>query len=74
MDAVSFSDIVIVSCGTLSPELNHLRETGFLDVRQVLYTTPGLHETPRELESQLLKQIAKAKGTANKVIGFCWRE
>jgi hypothetical protein len=33
MDAVSFSDIVIVSCGTLSPELNHLRETGFLDVR-----------------------------------------
>jgi hypothetical protein len=68
MDSISFSDIVIVSCGTLSPELNHLREVGFLNARQILYTTPGLHETPRELERQLLKQIAKAKEMANKVI------
>jgi hypothetical protein len=30
MDNISFSDIAIVSCGTLSLELNHLRETGFL--------------------------------------------
>jgi hypothetical protein len=68
MDSISFSDIVIVSCGTLSPELNHLREVGFLNARQILYTAPGLHETPRELERQLLKQIAKAKEMANKVI------
>jgi len=68
MDSISFSDIAIVSCGTLSPELNYLRETGFLNARQILYTTPGLHETPRELERQLLKQITKAKEMANKVI------
>jgi hypothetical protein len=68
MDSISFSDIVIVSCGTLSLELNHLREVGFLNARQILYTAPGLHETPRELERQLLKQIAKAKEMANKVI------
>jgi len=68
MESISFSDIVIVSCGTLSPELNHLREVGFLDARRILYTTPGLHEVPRELERQLLKEIAKAKEMANKVI------
>jgi hypothetical protein len=68
MDSISFSDIAIVSCGTLSLELNHLSETGFLNARQILYTTPGLHETPRELERQLVKQIVKAKDMANKVI------
>jgi len=68
MDSISFSDIAIVSCGTLSLELNHLKEVDFLNARQILYTTPGLHETPRELERQLLKQIAKAKEMANKVI------
>jgi hypothetical protein len=68
MDSISFSDITIVSCGTLSLELNYLKKTGFLDARQILYTTPGLHETPRELEKQLLKQIAKARDTAGKVI------
>jgi hypothetical protein len=68
MDPISFSDITIVSCGTLSLELNHLKKTGFLNARQILYTTPGLHETPRELEKQLLRQIAKARDTAGKVI------
>jgi hypothetical protein len=68
MDNVSFSDIAIVSCGTLSLELNHLRETGFLDAQQILYTPPGLHETPRELERQLIRQMVKAKEIANKVI------
>jgi len=68
MDSISFSDIAIVSCGTLSLELNYLRETGFLNARQILYTTPGLHEIPRELERQLVKEIAKAKEIAKKVI------
>jgi hypothetical protein len=68
MDNISFSDIAIVSCGTLSLELNHLRERGFLDAQQILYTPPGLHETPRELERQLIRQMVKAKEIANKVI------
>jgi hypothetical protein len=68
MDPISFSDITIVSCGPLSLELNHLKKTGFLNARQILYTTPGLHETPRELEKQLLRQIAKARDSAGKVI------
>ena len=68
MDSISFSDMAIVSCGTLSLELNHLKAKGFLNARQILYTTPGLHENPRELERQLVKQIAKAKGMADKVI------
>jgi len=64
----SFADIVIVSCGTLSPELDHLRKTGFLDARHIFYTTPGLHEKPMELERQLLQRITKAKEKAGKVL------
>jgi hypothetical protein len=61
MGDISFEDVAIVSCGTLSLELNHLKETGFLDAKQVFYTTPGLHESPGELERQLLHQVEKAK-------------
>ena len=68
MNPVSFSDIAVVSCGTLSMELNHLREEGFLDAKQVAYSTPGLHEDPRELERQLIQRIAKAKEAAEKVL------
>ena len=68
MGEISFSDVVIVSCGTLSLELNYLRETGSLDARDILYTTPGLHQDCAELERQLTQRIAKAKETADKVI------
>jgi len=64
----SFADIAIVSCGTLSPELDHLRKTGFLDARHIFYTTPGLHEKPMELERQLVQRITKAKEKAGKVL------
>ncbi len=68
MDQASFSGIAIVSCGTLTLELNHLKEAGFLDARQILYTTPGLHEDPRELERQLIERIGKAREKADRVI------
>jgi hypothetical protein len=68
MNDISFSDIAIVSCGTLSLELNHLKETGFLDAGHIFYTTPGLHENPRDLERQLLHRVEKAKDKAEKVI------
>jgi len=57
----SFQDYAIVACGTLNMELNYLRDSGFLDARKILYTKPGRHEVPRELESQLIKQIGTAK-------------
>ena len=68
MESVSFSNIAIVSCGTLSLELNVLREEGFLDTRHLFYTSPGLHENIRELESQLVQRIQKAKEKADKVL------
>ncbi len=68
MTEPSFSDIAVVSCGTLRLELIHLRETGFLDTPHLIFTTPGLHEDPRELERQLLGRIAKARGLAPKVL------
>jgi len=68
MDKVSFSDIAIVSCGTMSLELNYLQEEGFLDTSQIFYTTPGLHQDIPELERQLIRQINKAKETCKKVI------
>jgi len=68
MNTISFSDISIVSCGTLSLELNALKKEGFLDTPQILYTTPGLHQDPPELEHQLVRRIQKAKGKTEKVI------
>jgi hypothetical protein len=68
MDNISFSDIAIVSCGTLSLELNHLKKQGFLDTDHLFYTTPGLHEDVRELERQLIEKINKAKEKADKVL------
>jgi hypothetical protein len=64
----SFKDTAIVACGTLNMELNHLRDSGFLDTRKILYTKPGRHEVPRELESQLIRQIGTAKTYASNII------
>ncbi|MBW2049889.1 MAG: hypothetical protein JRJ09_15375, partial [Deltaproteobacteria bacterium] len=67
MESISFSDIAIVSCGTLSLELNHLKKEGFLDTDYLIFTTPGLHEDIHELECQLIDRITKAKKKAEKV-------
>jgi hypothetical protein len=68
MNHVSFSDIVIVSCGTLCLELTHLRKTGFLNAQNIYFIAPGLHENPIELERQLIHRIIRAKEKVNKVI------
>ena len=63
-----FQGICLVSCGTLRPEVEALRQSGFLDVDRVLYTGPGLHERPRELEKQLARQLVAARETSQKTI------
>lgn len=68
METVSFTDMAIVSCGTLRMELTRLQEEGFLDTEHLLFTTPGLHEDIHELERQLVDRIHKAKETVDKVI------
>ena len=45
MAGISFSDIAIVSCGTLSLELNHLKSEGFLDTTHLFFTTPDSMKT-----------------------------
>ncbi len=66
--AINFEGYTIVSCGTLRQELNYLREIGFLNADRILYTTPGLHEIPWELERQLKKQIDNAKRNSEKIL------
>ena len=68
MNSISFKDIAIVSCGTLSLELNFLKKDGFLDTNCLHYTTPGLHEDIHQLERQLIKEINMAKKIVDKVI------
>jgi len=68
METVSFSDIAVVSCGTLSLELAHLKKDGFLDTEHLFFTTPGLHEDPPELERQLIQRINKTREKVNKVL------
>ena len=65
---VSFEDCAVVACGTLSPELRALRKSGFLNAAGILYTRPGRHEDPRELESQLVRRIGQAGRFARKII------
>jgi len=67
-EKVSFKDYAIVACGTLAPELNYLRESGFLDAGKVLYTKPGRHEVPEELEVQLIQKINSAREQSRKII------
>jgi hypothetical protein len=68
MNQVSFQDYAVVACGTLNGELMKLREDGFLDARKVLFTKPGRHEVPRELEEQLVQKICIARKSADKII------
>jgi len=65
---ISFEEFAIVACGTLSFELNHLRQSGFLNARKLLFTKPGRHEAPKELEAQLVDRIRSARRFAEKVI------
>ena len=64
----SFGDTSIVACGTLRPEIRKLADEGFLDGARLLFTAPGLHEWPRELEVQLTRQLGKACETSRRVI------
>ena len=68
METVSFEDIAIVSCGTMSLELNALRAEGFLNTETLYFTTPGLHQDIPVLETQLVEKIHKAKEHKDKVI------
>ena len=63
-----FRQYVIVSCGTVRPELEHLKKEGFLNPVKILYTAAGLHENPRELEKQLKRQLDEARKNSPKVI------
>jgi hypothetical protein len=65
---ISFKDYVIISCGTLAPEMNYLRKQDFLDARKIVYTTPGRHEVLKELESQLIQKIDDVKEYSKKII------
>jgi len=64
----SFKDCSIVSCGILRPELTFLQESGFLDADKIIYTTPGLHENPRDLKRQLMEQLEQAKKYSKNII------
>jgi SAM-dependent methyltransferase len=64
----SFEGYTVVSCGTLSPELNRLHKSGFLDADKILYTRPGLHENPREFEKHLRRQLRHARRYSQKII------
>ena len=68
MTAISFSNIAVVACGTVSLELNHLKQIGFLDTNHLYFTTPGLHEDIHDLERQLIARIDLAKKKAEKVL------
>jgi len=68
MHTPDFSRIAVVACGTLSPELNHLKAEGFLNAGKIIFTTPGLHQDCPELERQLSRAVDKVKNEFDRVI------
>jgi hypothetical protein len=64
----TFQECAIVACGTINMELNSLKNDGLLDAGIILYTKPGRHEVPSELESQLIMQIGTAKKHASNIV------
>ncbi len=64
----SFKGASIVACGTVRREVRKLADDGLLDADRLFFTGPGLHEWPRELESQLARQLGKARKRSGKVI------
>lgn len=68
MKDISFANISIVACGTMSMELQSLQDEGFLDAEHIYYTTPGLHQNVPELEQQLILQIRKAQENTDSII------
>jgi hypothetical protein len=66
----SFSTEAIVSCGALSLEPHYLREPGFLDAREMLYTTPGLHQDCKELEREWTQRLTRTKEHVDTVIAL----
>jgi hypothetical protein len=67
-EETSFKGCSIVACGTLRRELDYLRESSFLDADRILYTGPGLHAKPDQLETQLARQLARARESSSRVI------
>lgn len=65
MSDTTFEDRCIVSCGMLQPEITHLLESGFFNPRRVLFTPPGMHALPNELQTHLLKRLAQARETCS---------
>jgi len=68
MKDISFSDMAIVSCGTMQMELDALKKEGFLDTEHLFFTPPGLHQDVVKLEERLIATIDKARKTADKII------
>lgn len=68
-DSSSFQGYAVIACGTLRPELDFLRGTGFLNAEQIIYTPPGLHEKPKELIRQLQAGLSAVRqGAFSKAI------
>ena len=64
----SFENCTVVSCGTLRPELEHLKESGFLNAKRILYTAPGLHEDYKKLKAQLADRLEQAIAYSKNII------
>ena len=58
----------IIACGTLRREIRRLADIGFLDSGRIFFTAPGLHEWPKQLEKQLVRQARKARALSETVI------
>ena len=62
------ADLAVVACGALRPEIQTFVRQGDLGNARALYTAPGLHEWPGELQDQLTRQLGRACTAARRVV------
>ena len=48
--------------------MRRLADTGFLDSGRMFFTAPGLHEWPKQLEKQLVRQARRARALSERVV------
>lgn len=66
--APCFKGIAIVTCAVMKPDLDRLRDQGFLDTDAVFYTSPGNHDVLMEMDRELPEYMREAAANSRGII------
>ena len=68
MSGALFSEVTLVTCEVLKPEIERLRAEGLIEFKSVHYTHPGSHERPALLEKDLPEKLSDASKDSDHIV------